>query len=119
MAGVNPENLSLPQLCRGTVDGAVLAREISDLTGLWVRRITGWLLCALERVQVATRAGAVAIRGHWRLVDVIVCAGPPPLALITFPDPPTPFSFLLLRLVDEFPCSSRQEKAKKRRKKTY
>ena len=49
----------------------MLAREIADLTGLRLVRITRGGLARHVRIEVAVGGGAVAVGTHWEGVDVV------------------------------------------------
>lgn len=49
----------------------MLAGQIADLAFLRGGRVARWALAALGGVKVGQRSGAVAVRRHWRVVDVV------------------------------------------------
>ena len=56
-------------------DVAVLASQVTNLTCLWLGGVTRWDLAAYVWVQVSQGCGAVAVRRHRLIVDVVHCSG--------------------------------------------
>ena len=55
----------------GHGDVAMLAREITDLTSLWLTRVTRRLLRTLVGIQMCQCTRAVAVRRDRRIMDMV------------------------------------------------